>query len=168
MHIETDTIANRLREAMSLRNMKQVDLVEKTKIPKSSINQYLSGYAEPKSDRVALLAEALDVSPVWLMGFPVDIDAKPVPYTEEQARIWVKIRHDFRTLELVKCYEQLTAEQQDSILNIVKSMVPPKAKSITTPYAEFSVQEPQDNLRRLVAYGEQLSTHPERSHKDNQ
>lgn len=69
-----NTIAYRLKKAMSLRNVKQVELVERTKIPKSSINQYLSGYAEPKTDRVYLIAKALDVDPVWLMGFNVPME----------------------------------------------------------------------------------------------
>jgi transcriptional regulator with XRE-family HTH domain len=66
-----NTVAYRLRKAMSLNNVKQVDLAELTKIPKSSINQYLSGYAEPKTDRIYLIAKALDVDPVLLMGFNV-------------------------------------------------------------------------------------------------
>ena len=112
-----EPIASRLRKAISLSGMKQQELVEKTGIPKSSISQYLSGYAEPKTDRVALLAKALNVSPVWLMGFPVDINAEPVSYTEEQASLWVKIRHNVFTLDLVKYYEQLSYEQQKTIRN---------------------------------------------------
>ena len=37
------TIADRIKEALEIRNMKQIDLVEKTKIGKSSISTYISG-----------------------------------------------------------------------------------------------------------------------------
>lgn len=76
-----NTVAYRLRKAMSLRNLKQVDLVERTNIPKSSINQYLSGYAEPKTDRVYTIAKALDVDPVWLMGFNVPMEGAKMDWT---------------------------------------------------------------------------------------
>ena len=69
-----DTIANRLREALSLRNMKQADLVEKTGIGKSSISTYLSGAYEPKQKNIYKLAKALNVSEAWLMGNDVPID----------------------------------------------------------------------------------------------
>lgn len=67
-------ISERLRYAMDLRGLRQVDLVERTKIPKSSIHQYLIDYAEPKTDRIYLLAKALRVNPVWLMGLDAPME----------------------------------------------------------------------------------------------
>ena len=66
----------RLRKALSIRNMRQADLCEKTKIPKSAISHYLSGSFVPKQDRAYIIAQALDVNPAWLMGFdaPMEID----------------------------------------------------------------------------------------------
>lgn len=61
----------RLAKALSIRGMKQSELCEKTKIPKSAISQYLSGLFEPKQDRLYIIAQALNVDPVWLMGFDV-------------------------------------------------------------------------------------------------
>ena len=54
--------------------MKQSELCEKTKIPKSAISQYLSGAFEPKQDRLHIIANALDVDPVWLMGYDVPME----------------------------------------------------------------------------------------------
>jgi transcriptional regulator with XRE-family HTH domain len=71
-----ESCANRLRKALALRNMKQADLAEITKIPKSAISHYLSGSFEPKHDRVFVIAKALDVDPVWLMGFDVPMEDK--------------------------------------------------------------------------------------------
>ena len=64
----------RISKALSIRGMKQSELCEKTNIPKSAISQYVSGSFEPKQDRLFLIAQALDVDPVWLMGFDVPME----------------------------------------------------------------------------------------------
>ena len=65
------TFKERLAIAMEANGMKQIDLVEKTKIGKSAISQYVSGRNEPRQNGVYLLAKALDVSEAWLLGFDV-------------------------------------------------------------------------------------------------
>lgn len=72
-----DTFANRLKKAMNLRHMKQVDLVEKTQIDKSLISNYLKGKYKAKQDNLYLLAKVLDVNEAWLMGYDVDINRIP-------------------------------------------------------------------------------------------
>ena len=64
----------RIKKALSIRGMKQSELCEKTKIPKSALSEYISGAYEPKQDRVFLIAQALSVDPVWLMGFDVPME----------------------------------------------------------------------------------------------
>ncbi len=64
----------RLREAMALRGYKQVDLVQKTGLSKSAVNHYVSGKYEAKQKALFLLAEALDVSEGWLMGYDVPME----------------------------------------------------------------------------------------------
>ena len=43
-----DSTANRIKQALHLRNMRQADLVNLTGIGKSSISTYISGEYEPK------------------------------------------------------------------------------------------------------------------------
>lgn len=69
-----DTTANRLNLAMEMRNMKAVDLSEKTGIGKSSISQYRNGIVNPKQDRIYLMAQALNVNEMWLMGHDVPME----------------------------------------------------------------------------------------------
>ncbi len=64
----------RLKMAMDIKGMKQVELVERTGISKSGISQYLSGEFEPKQDNIYLLSKALSVDPAWLMGKNVPMD----------------------------------------------------------------------------------------------
>jgi transcriptional regulator with XRE-family HTH domain len=71
---KVDTISNRIVEAMRIRNMKQADIIQATGIGKSSLSQYISNKCEPKTDKIFLIANALDVSEVWLMGFDVEMD----------------------------------------------------------------------------------------------
>lgn len=68
----------RLRKALSIRNMRQADLCEKTKIPKSAISHYLSGSFVPKQDRAYIIAQALNVNPAWLMGFDAPMEISDI------------------------------------------------------------------------------------------
>ena len=61
----------RIKQAMEMRNLKQVDLVRMTKLGKSAISQYISGKYEPKQKALHAIAIALDVSEAWLMGYDV-------------------------------------------------------------------------------------------------
>ncbi|RHU80475.1 helix-turn-helix domain-containing protein [Clostridiaceae bacterium OM08-6BH] len=65
---------DRLKQALEIRELRPVDLCRKTKISQSTMSQYLSGYAEPKKERLTRLATALDVNPTWLMGLDVTMD----------------------------------------------------------------------------------------------
>lgn len=69
-----DTFANRLKTAIRIRNIKPVELSEKTGIDKSKISSYMSGRYKAKQDGVYLLAKALDVSEAWLMGCNVPME----------------------------------------------------------------------------------------------
>jgi len=69
------TFAERLDEALILRNMKPADLVAKSKdqLDKSSVSQYLSGKYNAKQDKLSVIARILNVNESWLMGYDVNI-----------------------------------------------------------------------------------------------
>lgn len=84
-----DEFHNRLETALSVRNMKPVDLAQRTKISEATISQYRSGYAKPKDKRLALIASVLRVNPAWLMGMNVPMDTanaslKPLSHEERE------------------------------------------------------------------------------------
>jgi transcriptional regulator with XRE-family HTH domain len=66
--------AERLKEAMRIRNMKQADLVRSTGLGKGGISNYVTGRYEPKSDVISKLAQALDCSEMWLWGYDVPME----------------------------------------------------------------------------------------------
>lgn len=74
LEIPKESCAMRIKIALSIRNMTQSELCQKTKIPKSALSEYLKGLYEPKQDRLLILSEALNVDPVWLMGFDVPME----------------------------------------------------------------------------------------------
>lgn len=67
-------IKYRISKALAIKNMTQQDLADATGIPKSSISQYVSGYAKPKDDRIHLIAKALRVQEPWLLGYDVSMN----------------------------------------------------------------------------------------------
>lgn len=74
-----DTFANRLDKAIRIKNIKQIELSEKTGIDKSLISNYLSGKYKAKQNNVYILAKALNVSEAWLMGYDVPMERKLSP-----------------------------------------------------------------------------------------
>lgn len=69
-----DTFQNRLQKAINIRNIKPVELHERTEISESLLSKYLSGNAVARQRKLALLADALNVNEVWLMGYDVSME----------------------------------------------------------------------------------------------
>ncbi len=67
--------AERIREALAMRNMTQADLCRATNIPTSAMSQYCNGTLTPRQKRTQIIANALSVSVGWLMGF--DVPSEP-------------------------------------------------------------------------------------------
>lgn len=74
---QSASFADRLNEAMSIRDMKAVDLVKKTGLTKQQISHYRKGMYEAKQQGIYALSKALDVSEAWLMGFDVPMERTP-------------------------------------------------------------------------------------------
>lgn len=78
-------ISDRLKEAMKVKGLKQVDIIRLSepvgekygiKLGKSHISQYLSGKSEPRVDILKVLAETLNVNQLWLQGEEVPMEAE--------------------------------------------------------------------------------------------
>ncbi len=65
---------DRLNRAMTIRNMKPIDLVNKSGVSKSRISQYMNGLYDAKQDALFKIATALDVNVAWLMGHDVSME----------------------------------------------------------------------------------------------
>ena len=67
----------RIKKALSIRNMTQSELCTRAKLSKSTLSEYLKGLYEPKQDKIFVIAQALNVDPVWLMGHDVPMEKEP-------------------------------------------------------------------------------------------
>jgi transcriptional regulator with XRE-family HTH domain len=115
IEIPKESCASRLKKALSIRNITQAELCQKTKIPKSALSEYIKGLYDPKQDRLLILSEALNVDPVWLMGFdvPMEKDDKKISPNEPSLTEGEKV-----VLEL---FRQIPVDQQPVVLAMIRA-----------------------------------------------
>lgn len=97
-----ESFSTRLDKAMKLRNIKSVELHEKTGISESLISKYLSGNALARQKKIFLISKVLDVNPAWLMGYDVpmaDLKAVKIPILNN-----VSLSMDLFSKENIKDY----------------------------------------------------------------
>ena len=109
------TIAERLKEIMEIKQLRQIDLVRLAEpvgeasglhISKSHISQYVSGRTQPRRDILKVLAEALGVSQLWLQGEDVPMEPeetkKSEPKLPERRDMWDEngVRHFTKSTKL--------------------------------------------------------------------
>lgn len=113
---------NRLREALNIRNMKQVELCERTGIKKSSVNNWLAQRWQPKQDAIMKMARVLDVSEMWLAGYDVPME-RPLAQikNDELTQLIFEIKENEDLQELFTSITSLTQVQYNAVKNIVNS-----------------------------------------------
>lgn len=114
---------NRIAEALKIRNLKQVELVEKTGLSKSSINNWIAQRWQPKQKALAIMASALDVSEMWLAGYDVPME-RPVEQVkmDELAQFIQIIRKNEDIKRLCINIAKLDKEQIEIIENLVNEL----------------------------------------------
>lgn len=124
MHQEkTAALKDRLSQAMTLRNMRAVELCEKSGVPKSAISYYRAGKSSPKAGRLNAIAAALGVSEAWLLGYDVPMErSKEQKKNDDIVRVVALLRKDPEFFEVVQLLADLPAEQYASIKAIVSAL----------------------------------------------
>ena len=109
------TCAERIKEALYIKGIKQSDLCRLTKIPKSALSQYISGAFEPKQDRIYLMAQALNVSEAWLMGLdvPMERQAKKNSPSEPNLSEGEKM--------ILELFRRVPEDQQTLVLQMIRA-----------------------------------------------
>ena len=87
---------NRIREALSIRNIKQIELCKKTGIHKGSVNNWLSQRWQPKQEALVKMAKVLQVNEMWLAGYDVPMEG------DIKDEYILKIQELTNELEMVK------------------------------------------------------------------
>ena len=122
------TTAQRLREVMEKRNLRQVDVLEMAqpfcekygvRLNKNDLSQYLSGKVQPKQDKLTLLGMVLNVSEGWLMGF----DVSPDRATENAS---AGDQSDGRVTECMELFSLLDDSEKDMIIRQIRGLLSSK------------------------------------------
>lgn len=111
--------AARIAKALSIRGMRQSELCEKTKIPKSAMSQYISGAFEPKQDRVFLISQALNVDPVWLMGYNVPMEKQDQPAEKKSSPTELQLSEGEKVL--LDLFNRVPEDQQQLVLQMIRA-----------------------------------------------
>ena len=138
------TTADRLKQIMSERGLKQVDILEACKpycerygvqLKKNDLSQYVSGKVEPKQDKLSILGMALNVNEVWLMGYNVPAGRKELEKLEQQLQSEVAACELFEkcygkeAFEAVKLFIQLDTLDQGKVIGKMELMLEDKKYS---------------------------------------
>ena len=100
-----EEIKDRLKQALDLKGWTASDLANRSGIGKGQISRYLHGTIIPKQSKIGAMANALGVSPAWLVGFSVTMDGK------ERAEIDVSKLNDINREKLLAYYQALIDTQ---------------------------------------------------------
>jgi len=103
---------DRIREALKLRDMQQVELTKLGGLNRGAVSSYISGRYNPKQDALHKMALILDVSEMWLAGYDVPMER---PEEQRQAdaitEIVKRLRADMDFTYLVKKINELDQTQ---------------------------------------------------------
>lgn len=114
---------NRIREALSIKNMKQVDLAEKTGIAKGTVSNWIYQKYQPKQKSLMKMAQVLEVSELWLAGYDAPMD-RPVEQkkSDELLQLINSIRKDDDLKNLFLSICNLSDDQRKTIESMVNEL----------------------------------------------
>lgn len=140
--------ADRLKQIMNERGLKQVDILEackpycikyNIKLNKNDLSQYVSGKVIPKQDKLSILAMALKVNEVWLMGYDVpseqdyqrwNVDFNADKLSKETALLKeIQKVYGLSTQQAVELFIQLDSTDQGRALERMEAMLEDKKYS---------------------------------------
>lgn len=116
-------VSDRLQSALQHRNMRQIELAERSGIHRSMINNYISGRCEPKQQRLKALADALDVSEIWLAGYDVGMEKEQKNKNDDLAQIIIRLRTDNDFYSLVSAIYKLNVRQFKSLKDLITAFL---------------------------------------------
>ena len=144
--------SERLKQLMSERNLKQVEILEKSlpyqkelgiKMGKSTLSQYVNGVQSPDQHRIYLLSKTLEVSEPWLMGY--DVERKRIPDSERNS-----ISNE--QPEILPIYNKLEKPRQEKVLSYAKDQLEEQESSNIISI----FNKPQDDEDYITDYVEGL------------
>ena len=131
MYDEVATPRERLEELLRRKGITQAALARKTGIAKSTISYWLSGQRKIGRESIALISQALDVNPSWLMGYDALMD---------------DFDHSYRLGPERTKFSKILANQEDrsAVIDFVKYANEKEIKKISKLILERMYEESKD------------------------
>lgn len=106
--------SKRIQLALSNANMKPQDLANLSGVKKASISQYVNGSHAPGNINAGKIGTALNVNPLWLMGFDVSMERKDTK---------AKAEKDF---DILRKFSMLNDRDKNIVSDMINSMLSSK------------------------------------------
>lgn len=118
-----ETIGQRISKARRYLNLKQKELAQMTGITEASLSRYENGVREPKSAILSKLADALEVSPDYLLGFTDERNYETCDISKKSEKDIKNILEDAEKMlkqdGLMFCGKPASKEAIDGVLNAI-------------------------------------------------
>lgn len=118
--MKSEITAKRLQQALSNANMTQQELADKCKINKASISQYVNGSHAPSNISSGKMGEALNVNPLWLMGYDVPMKVELTKETAMQDAELSKLNGNLK--EYALRLSKLPEEKQQLVMKLIDTL----------------------------------------------
>ena len=113
---KTFTFADRIKSLMEMRGLSKSQLAKLCGINKSNITRYCNGSYEAKQDVIYRIAEKLNISEAWLMGYDVPMYREG----DETGKIlWELAKNSVEDQRLLELYHKADERDQDIIWSIL-------------------------------------------------
>lgn len=121
------TTAERLKQIMEEKQVRQIDVANATGIPKGRISGYIAGDCTPKIDRIAILAKYFGVSEAWLWGFDAPKERSRSQKKNDQiADLVIRMEKDELFFEAVTKLNSLSVEGLKAYITLMGLQEQPK------------------------------------------
>ncbi|MCH1982458.1 helix-turn-helix domain-containing protein [Ruminococcus sp. OA3] len=159
MNAHKETFKTRFNKALSVKNIKPTELAEKTGLSKSTISHYMSGYTKPKSDKLFILAKALNVSEQWLMG----LDAPMERFDPEVLKVQKESRNQYAEKWNIQFYEKKMLDSFSKLNDDNKK----KGISYAENLLQNQILEEELSVRAAHQRTDQKPTEEDQKHDDD-
>lgn len=129
----SSTTEARLKQIMSERNLRQVDILRLSEpwqkkfgisMSKSHLSQYVNGKSQPDQNKLLLLANTLNVSEGWLMGFDVPRERHTSAPNSEPSP------------DILPIYNQLHPARQEKVYNYADNQLKEQQNENVVPFPD--------------------------------
>lgn len=116
-------VKNRIKEALDIKGIRQVDLVEKTGYSKAQVSSWVNNRWQPKRTALHEIAKVLDVSEFWLAGYDVPMD-RPIDQkrADDVAQLVRLMREDKQLRDVFYMFSQLSEAQRKTVEDLLISI----------------------------------------------